>query len=230
MSAATDAPVLDRRRLLATGLLLAGGGAALALRPRADGHPPPPGTFARVLPRAVGGYAETGASALILPPDSDLRATTYADVLSRIYQAATAPPILLLAAAAAAREPGLTIHRPEECYPAYGFDLSALRPVRPGAPLPYDARATLFTARRDRRVEHVFYWVRVGRAFPGTALQQRQTVAAENLRGRLPGGVLLRLSVIGGEAEAALAAMLAFHAALLAAAGPAGRTVLLGHG
>ncbi|EGD60016.1 methanolan biosynthesis EpsI [Novosphingobium nitrogenifigens DSM 19370] len=230
VGAGADRDAITRRKFVLGGIFAATVGGAMLLRPRAVGSPVGAGTLDRVLPRRVPPYVEAGTSDLIAPVDSDLAALTYSDILMRLYRRDDAAPIMLLVACGAGREPGLAVHRPEECYPAFGYDVSPLRPVPMGTPLPPGMTATFFTARRDDRVEHVLYWVRLGAGFPASNRAQRLAVARENLRGRLPEGVLLRVSTIGGEASVALEALRGFAGGLLAHLDTAGREILLGHG
>ena len=51
-------------------------------------------------------------------------------------------------------------------------------------------------ADRGGYVEQILYWVRVGDQFPTTWIDQRFAMAADSLKGRLPDGVLVRLSTI----------------------------------
>lgn len=218
---------LDRRKFMLGGMLCAGAGAAAWLKPSAAGPLRTPGTLARALPGAFGPYREGGTDSLILPPASDLREATYADVLTRRYIGDEAS-IYLLGACPAASDAGLTLHRPEDCYPAFGFALSPLRTVNLGAAMPRGAQGCFFTAVRGERREHVLYWVRIGTRFPASAWAQRLEIARANLGGVLPDGFLLRLSVFGGDPETALTAMQAFNARLIAACNGLGREVLLG--
>jgi hypothetical protein len=218
---------LRRREVVLGGLLLATAGAAALLQPRAATPAIAQGTLARALPKAFGAYRESGTSSLILPPASDLRDATYADLLMQTYGSGDGT-VHLLAACGAANEAGLTIHRAEDCYPAFGFALSPLRTVALGGEMPRGTEGCFFTARRGERVEHVLYWVRIGNTFPASAWTQRLEIARANLDGILPSGVLLRLSVFDGGPDAALAAMQAFNSALLAHCGQLGRELLLG--
>lgn len=221
---------IDRRQVLLGGLLMGAAGAALALRPRQNTRVVSAGLLEQVVPQTIGGYRYVSASGLVLAPKSELREATYADVLTRVYSVPDARPVMLLIAYGSAQDAGLAVHRPEECYPAVGFDISPVRRVPLTGPVPPGSQACFLTARRDDRTEHVYFWVRVGDSFPVSPLRQRLKVVRDNLAGTLPFGVLARLSVIGGEAEEALAIAERFNAALLGAIGTEGRKVLLGHG
>ncbi|MFC3441135.1 exosortase C-terminal domain/associated protein EpsI [Sphingobium rhizovicinum] len=220
----------NRREWLLGGMLIGAAGAAFALRPRAAAQAIAPGTLAHIIPQTIGRYHYLSASGLVVPPQSVLREVTYADVLTRAYGAPGERAVMLLIASGSAQDAGLAVHRPEECYPAVGFDLSPIRTVPLSGPVPAGSRACFLTARRDDRTEHVYFWVRVGDGFPVSPVDQRLAVIRANLAGDLPLGVLARFSVIGGDADEALAMAEQFNAALLQGVGASGREMLLGHG
>jgi EpsI family protein len=219
-----------RRRVVLAGLFIAAAGAQALVRPRAGPGGPAAGTLDRIMPRNVAPFRAAGGTDQIMPADSELTGFTYADILTRTYLDTADAALFLLAACSAGGEPGLSVHRPEDCYPAYGFDLDPTGMVT--VPLANAAHAGIpacfFTARRADRIEHVLYWVRVGGAFPASQAAQRIAVAQENLRGRLPDSVLVRLSVIDGPARDARDRLTRFAAALLAQLDRSGRAVVLG--
>lgn len=220
----------DRRQLVLSGLLIGASGVAFALRPRMVVQKVPAGTLEQIVPKVVGRYRYVSASGLVVPPQSDLREATYADVLTRAYSAPGQRPVMLLLAYGSAQDAGLAVHRPEECYPAVGFDISPTKAVSLSGPVPPGSRACFLTAKRDDRIEHVYFWIRIGHVFPVSPVEQRLAIVRANLAGRLPFGVLARLSVIGGGADEALAIAEHFNGALLDAMGASGREVLLGKG
>lgn len=217
----------SRRKVLIGGLLFVGAGGTALLKPRAATLASPPGTLDRLLPHAFAVYQTTGVNSLILPPTSSLREETYNDVLSRGYNSPSGR-IYLMAASGAANEAGLTIHRAEDCYSAFGFSVSPSRRVGLGAAMPAGAEGCFFTARRGDRVEHVLYWVRIGNTFPTSPWAQRIALAKANLEGSLPSGVLFRLSIFGSNASSALMIMKDFNARLFAAVSATAREALLG--
>ncbi|MCJ2180057.1 exosortase C-terminal domain/associated protein EpsI [Novosphingobium album (ex Hu et al. 2023)] len=222
-------PGMDRRQLVLGSLLMMGAGAAYALKPRRTALPVRAGALAAIVPERIGDYRYVSASGLVVAPRSELREATYSDVLTRVYVGLGQLPVMLLVAFGSAQDAGLSIHRPEECYPALGFDLSQVRTVALTGPVPANSKASFVTARSDERTEHVYFWVRIGSSFPASSLEQRMTIVKDNLRGEIPFGVLTRLSVIGGDADAALEAMENFNAALLRSLDAKGREMLLGH-
>ena len=215
--------IAGRRELLFGGALFAALGAGAAVRPRRMAPPLLPDTLARGVPLRIAGYRFAGSSGLVLP-DED-RGGIYDQVLTRIYVAPSVPPMMLLVAYGSRQDGGLALHRPEVCYPAAGYRLLD----REAVPFPAGT-ATLLTASKAGEAEQIYYWSRIGSAFPASRAQEKWAVISANLRGTLPDGVLVRLSVRSNDRVAALAQMAAFDCAMLASLRPAARALLLGAG
>jgi len=217
---------LTRRDLLIGGSCLTG--AALGASSLVWRKPPPlpPGGLAALIPRAVGGWQPIDTGDIVL---ADLEGENpYDDLLVRHYRTASLLPVTLLLAYGGAQRGDLQLHRPEGCYPGAGFTLGAREPIALrfscAAPVP----AQLIAARSPLRSEELLYWTRIGSAFPTNFVAQRWAVVRENLTGRVPDGILVRLSAPGSNRVLALASFEALLDALLATASPAARRILLG--
>ena len=162
-----------------------------------------------------------------MPPEGELSAILYSDICTRVYIAPSKPPIMMVIAYGAAQDAMLSLHRPEECYPFAGFDISPIKEISLSHPMPEGAKGNFLTARREDRLEHIFYWVRIGKQFPTSLLRQRLTVASYNLEGKSPLGLLTRLSIVGGDASSALSEMEAFNADLIDGLDAKGRELML---
>ncbi|MDD1453123.1 EpsI family protein [Sphingomonas sp. H160509] len=215
----------DRRQLLLGGALTAAAGAAAWLRPRRTTVLPPDGALEKSVPLQLGDYRYASSTGLILP-DSDQTSGVYDQVLTRVYVAPDAAPIMLLIAYGSAQDAGLAVHRPEACYPSAGYTIGTqstvnLRGMR-------GRKATALSASRGDRIEQIYFWMRIGERFPTSPIDEKAAVFAANLRGVMPDGVLVRLSVRSTDASGALDQMMAFNAMLLGIDDRMGRTVLLG--
>lgn len=226
MSAHASA-LATRRDLLLGGVFAATSALAFARQPRAtqDTVSMP---LDEAIPTRIGRFGQTAAEGFVLPAAGPLTQRTYLDLLTRLYTELGAPPVMLLIAQGRADDPGMSVHRPERCYRSAGFSIENSRSTALPPPFPSGAQAIRMTARREDRVEQVFYWTRVGQRFPATASEQRAITIRENLLGVLPPASLFRLSVIGNDSGAALNLLDRFHAMLLAALSDRARTTLLG--
>jgi EpsI family protein len=218
----------DRRQMMLGSGLMAASALAFVLRPRPDEDQPEPDALRRTIATRIGDYHFASASGLVVPPDSQLGARTYAEVLTRTYLAPGRPPVMLLIASGLAQEGGMSVHRPEECYPAVGFDTRENGTYPMAGPVPMGTRASFLTASRPDRTEQVYYWVRTGHGFPSSSLEQRIAIMKSNLSGVLPQGVLVRLSVISRDKDAVLRQLQDFNSALLDGLNAQGRRLLLG--
>lgn len=208
-----------RRDLLFGGALAAAGGIAYARVPRRQYRLIAPGQIERLVPLRLGGWHFQAASGIVLPPPDQLAHLLYDTQLTRTYESATDLPVMLLIAYGSSQSGMLQIHRPETCYPASGFRLTAtataMLPVGGGIDIP----VRRFSASSDTRVEQVLYWTRIGNALPVSWAAQRMAVVRSNLHGFVPDGLLVRLSAITGDVEAGQAALERFARVLVDALG-----------
>lgn len=220
------ASLMDRRKVLAGIGLLGVAGVVQARQPVPNRGPIPQKTFEGMIPDRVGSFAFETSSGLVLPPPDTLSNRLYDNLVTRVYASPEGEGMMCLLAYNNRQDGVLQIHRPEICYPAGGYTLSPIENVAialPGAaPLP----AQLFTATGDERNEVVMYWTRIGDSFPRKWAEQRLAVARENLRGIIPDGVMVRISVVGNDAEAARPKMEAFIGDFFRAASPRLRNLL----
>jgi EpsI family protein len=227
MGTGTIAP--GRRQFLVGGAMLAAAGAAALLAPRRLIAAPPEGILERAIPMQIGAYRYMTASGLVVPPQDELSERIYDAVLTRVYEAGpNDPAIMLLIAYGSAQDSGLQVHRPEVCYPAAGYAIkdTGLAPLAGVA----GAEATYLTVERGDRTEQVYYWTRIGDRFPKDAWAEKLAIFGANIRGGMPDGVLVRVSMLSPSRAESLAPVTRFNQALLASLGADGRRVLLGHG
>ena len=223
-----DGRSIDRRALILGGLLVAGGGAAIARQPRSDAAPIDKKQLDRLIPTQFGDWSARHDDGLVLPPADALSDRLYTGLVTRSYRAPGRPPVMLLVAYSNLQDGMLQVHRPETCYPAGGYKLTATRPVELPAVGGRTIAANAFSANGISRTEQVFYWTRVGTEFPRRWLEQRMAVLRANLQGHVPDGILVRVSMLDGDMAGALPDLGGFAEALLAAASPAARRILEG--
>lgn len=220
----------NRRQFLLGGSLVLASAGALALKPGKATVDVPPGDLETLIPKRIGAYAFVSSSGLVLPVEGELSQRVYNQVLTRIYHAPGLPPVMLVIAHGIARDAGLSVHRPESCYPAAGYAISDVAPAElTGAGRAGNRQAVLLSARRAEQTEEVYFWTRVGDVFPQTSLDLGIAVMKANLQGRLPDGILVRLSVVSDNRQAALRQMQRFNNDMLRVLNRRGQEVILGH-
>ena len=122
----------------------------------------------------------------------------------------------------------LQLHRPEVCYPAFGYALVRNEPLS----LPIASGVTLPTRRLaatyEERHESIIYWSRMGELLPQSAAQQRAARLKIGMQGIVPDGLLCRFSMTGDNVEQNWSTIETFVVDLLAAIAPGKRNVLIG--
>jgi EpsI family protein len=116
----------------------------------------------------------------------------------------------------------LKSHRPEICYTANGFRISAktettvsyrenVKPIK----------MTRLVAQRETRLEPLSYWIRVGNDISNGVVDHQLSRLKYGLRGLIPDGALIRVSTINLPREASYKLQDQFIRDLLAAIPPA---------
>lgn len=186
------------RALLVALLMLASAGAAVVGRPTrhmADQVGMP--NLEAMFPKEFGGWRMDTSMPVILPsPDVQaLLDKIYNQVLSRTYVNAQGQRIMLSVAYGGDQSDGTSAHRPEVCYPAQGFAITANRlttlqlgqrqlPVRQ------------LMSQLGPRNEPITYWVTVGGEVVTTGIGQKLAQMRYGVRGIIADGMLVRVSSI----------------------------------
>ncbi|NTZ43945.1 EpsI family protein [Altererythrobacter sp. SALINAS58] len=218
-------PLISRRHVLIGGALAAASAVAIARQPTSVVPAVPEKAFEKLVPKQFGSWRVVGSSGVVLPPPDALSDRLYDNLVTRVYESPEASVMLLLAYNNL-QDGVVQVHRPEVCYPVGGFELSStvnVPLVLPGAQIP----ASFFTAEGPDRVEQVLYFTRLGTAYPRSWGEQRWAVAKANLDGRIPDGVMMRVSLLGRDPAAALETLSQFSTEFIAASPQALQKLLL---
>lgn len=219
---------ITRRSLIAGGLLGGVGLIANSRRPDVPFRMIEDAKLDPLFPKQVGDWSYETSNGLVLPPADQLRDRLYNAVLTRYYASPTQLPVMLLVAYNGTQDGMLQVHRPEVCYPASGYELLEQRMI----PLDVGGGLTVpghyIGARSANRSEQLIYWTRIGNDFPTRWWAQHWAVAKENLKGRVPDGVLVRISTAAPDDKSATLTLMRFIPALLAELSPTARRVVFG--
>ena len=171
-----------------------------------------------LFPKQFGPWRLDARMPVILPaPDVQARLDViYNQVLTRTYVNDTGQRIMLSVAYGGDQSDGTSAHRPEVCYPAQGFEITA------------NEKAVLATAggtlavrklmsKLGGRNEPITYWVVVGSEVATSGIEQKQAQMRYGLRGVIADGMLVRVSSIDADMARAHGVQSGFIADMAAA-------------
>ncbi len=202
--------MIARRDFLIGAACCLGSGAAYALKPRRQTTLMDGGKkLNEILPSEIEGWTSRDVSDLVAPetPDS-LAARLYGETVGRIYhQQSTGDQVIMLMAHGDVENNELQLHRPEVCYPAFGFAIKENTPLSLGFPKGVTIPCRRLIATSNVRQETILYWTRLGEAFPTTVAEQRVERLRTAMHRYIPDGLLARFSVVGPDQASSLAIM-----------------------
>ena len=210
------------RNLALLVLMLGASGLALALRPteKISDHGPTM-DLETIVPHAFGDWREEHRDSLQIvdPRQKEMIDRIYTQTLSRTYVNSRGYRVMLSIAYGGDQRDSMQMHYPEVCYPAQGFLLqrkeagvlttqSGLIPV------------TRILTNLGQRNEPVTYWTLVGdRVFQG-GFQKKIAEMRHGLSGKIPDGMLIRVSSIDSGAANAYEIQSQFADQMLRALAP----------
>lgn len=209
-------PVTDRRKFLLGLLFASAAGVAAWRKPHVHLDYLGREKLDTLVPKTIGPWNFVAASGLVVPPEDQLLKALYSQLLTRVYWDGQNPPVMLLMAQSGSQTGFLQIHRPETCYTAGGYQISAVEPhpIQLGTKV---LPANRMDATAGGPMEHVIYWTRVGNKVPGSWKDQKLAVAEQNLKGIIPDAILVRVSTVTDDADAGVAAIDNFVRAMIGA-------------
>jgi EpsI family protein len=211
-------------------LMLAASGLELALRPTQKiAEQGPPMDLEAMIPRTFGDWREEqqNSTQIVDPQQQEMIDKIYTQTLSRVYVNSGGYRIMLALAYGDDQRDAMQTHYPEVCYPAQGFSLKDKQ------------RGTLATANGSipvtrimtnlgQRHEPVTYWTTVGDRVVGGGIQKKLVEMSYGLNGKIPDGMLIRVSSIDTEAANAYRIQEVFADQMLTALAPVHRERLNG--
>lgn len=219
-------PQTDRRKFLLGLLFCSAAGLAAWRQPRTHLDYLGKEKLDDLVPKSIGPWNFVTASGLVVPPEDQLEKTLYSQMLTRVYSDGQNPAVMLLMAQSGSQTGFLQIHRPETCYTAGGYQISGVapHPIRIGSKVIF---ANSIDASAGGPTEHVVYWTRIGNKLPSSWKQQKLAVAEQNLEGIIPDAILVRISCVTDDANAARATIDTFVRAMINSIPPDKRSVFI---
>lgn len=221
---------LEPRWLIAALAMLAAAALALALKPtRLIADQRPQLELETLIPKHFDGWRPDASqpSLIVNPQQEALLARIYRQTLNRSYVGPGGERVMLAIAYGADQSDAMQVHKPEVCYPAQGFQIlgqaaGQLRLRHGSIPV------RRLVASNGARVEPVTYWLTIGDTVAAGGLQWKLAQLKYGLSGRVPDGLLFRVSSIDADEQSAYAAQERFVVALLAALTASQRERLIG--
>lgn len=183
----------------------------------------------KVIPRQFGRWQEEKSRlvAVVNPQTQQLLEKLYSQVLTRVYVDTQGYRVMLSLAYGDDQRGGLQAHKPEVCYPAQGFTLDRNEQadiVTSFGRIPGRRLGT----RLGSRVEPVTYWFAVADKAVTTRFEHRMAEIRLGLTGKVPYGLLFRVSSIDADQTRAYREHERFVNDLLAVVSPMDRMRLSG--
>jgi EpsI family protein len=161
------------------------------------------------------------------PEQQTMLEKIYDQTLARTYVNGAGQRVMLSIAYGGDQSKSLQLHLPEVCYVAQGFQMLKEKedtlPTRFG-PLPVKR----LVARQEQRNEPITYWVTIGDKAVMSGIQQKLQRLAYGLSGKIPDGMLVRVSTIQASDEQAYRVQDRFVSELLDVMSPRDRVRLVG--
>jgi EpsI family protein len=217
--------------LIATLMFAASAGAFVARPGTKAADVGPAISLETMIPRQFGDWLEAPERIVqvVNPQTQELLDKLYSQVLTRTYVNAGGYRIMLSMAYGSDQRGNLQAHKPEICYPAQGFTLHRSEPSQLATPFGAISAQRLYMTRGPRE-EPVTYWFTVGDKAVQGKLQKRLVDLRYVLTGRIPDGMLFRVSSIDPDQARANGMQDQFISQLLQAVAPAERKRLSGLG
>jgi EpsI family protein len=219
------------RNLILLVLMLAASGLALALRPTYKVATNEPAIdLEAIIPHAFGEWRaeKENPVQMVDPQQQEMIEKIYTQTLNRTYVNNDGYRIMLAIAYGDDQRDAMQLHYPEVCYPAQGFSLTGKEKgtltTENGS-----IAVTRILTNLGQRNEPVTYWTTVGdKVFQG-GVEKKLVEIGYGLNGKIPDGLLIRVSSIDPEAPQAFAVQARFADQMLGALAPKYRQKLNGN-
>ena len=156
------------------------------------------------------------AALVVNPDDKGLLNKIYNQTLSRTYINNVGERVMLSIAYGRDQSKDMQVHRPEICYRAGGFDIGKMTKTFVDTTIGQIPVMHL-VAKQGARNEPITYWIRVGDSLTRGWFEQKLTAIGYGLTGKVPDGLLFRVSTISNDEQDSYRIQQVFLAAILQA-------------
>lgn len=222
---------LSLKQIILLALMLVSAALGAALRPTiflADERTPI--DLQAMVPTTFGDWREqlNMTAQIVDPQQQETLERIYSQTLSRTFVNSAGYRIMLSIAYGKNQSKSLELHSPEVCYPAQGFQLAAKQQTTlnlSGKPI----AVTRLETSLGQRHEPVTYWNVIGDKVTTSLLNKRLVDFRYSITGRIPDGILVRVSSIDRFSDNAYAMQNQFLADMVQAISPQDRNRFVGY-
>lgn len=219
------------RNIILLVLMLASAGLAIAMRPtqKIADHGPKV-VLETMIPHAFGEWQEEKQSGaqIVDPQTKEMLDKIYSQTLSRTYVNGSGYRVMLSIAYGNDQSDSMQVHKPEVCYPAQGFALQGKQQgtlALKNGEIPVIRILTTL----GQRSEPVTYWTTIGDQVVKPGIHKKLAEMSYGLSGKIPDGMLIRVSSIDAQSDNAYQMQNRFAAQMLEALAPEYRQRLTGN-
>jgi len=144
---------------------------------------------------------DVSAESLMVNPDvKEMINKIYSQTLSRTYINSQGERVMLSIAYGRDQRKDLQVHRPEVCYLTSGFDIGKLTKTFVDTTIGRIPVMHL-VAKQGARNEPITYWIRMGDSVTRGWFEQKAATLSYELTGKVPDGLLFRVSTISNDEQ-----------------------------
>ena len=182
-----------------------------------------------MIPGAFGDWKidSSAATLMVNPDEKETINKIYSQTLSRTYTNNQGEHVMLSIAYGRDQKKDLQVHRPEICYRSSGFSVSELTKTFVDTTIGR-IPAMRLVAKQGARNEPITYWIRVGDSLTRGWFEQKMALVTYGLTGKVPDGLLFRVSTISSDEQESYRVQQIFLTSLLQAVKSEDRYWLVG--
>lgn len=181
-----------------------------------------------MIPQQFGDWKMEQTIANLVSPDVQAEIDKiYNQTLTRTYTNSAGEHIMLSIAYGGDQSDSMAVHLPEGCYRGQGFDVRRSTPqvLKLGDA---DVPVMRLIAEKGARIEPITYWILVGEDFALDRTERKLAQLRYTLTGKIPEGILVRISSINPKSEEAFSLHRQFLQQMLGGVAPDSRVRLIG--